>query len=397
MRWLRRWRFEVFLGALAAVELVTVATAHAAHKPAALIVTGLSVAVLAGKRWQPVMALIAAFALLTVSVAVMPRSTSAQFFGTLATFAVAGTIATTLEAGIAWLAGAGMLGYAAWVDPHGGGLSDFLLSLAFGTTMWGAGLVVARRGRHVERVIEQAARADAEREERTRLALAEERATIAREMHDIVSHSLSVVVVQTLAARGTLVDVHDAAVGEVDRHLDAVETTAREALGEMRRMLGLLHDEHDEHDDDTVEPSPGLRHLDDLVARACPGPSAIQLQVQHELELPRGLELAIYRIVQEALTNLVKHAPGAAANVSIRTAGERLVVAVTNTACPHAPADPPVGAGRGLVGIRERAALYDGCVTAGPTADGGFAVTVAFPTAAGGLSRESTERVETPT
>ena len=161
-------------------------------------------------------------------------------------------------------------------------------------------------------------------------------------------------------------------------------------------MLGLLHDEHDEHDD-TVEPSPGLRHLDDLVARAGPGSSAIRLQVQPELELPRGLELAIYRIVQEALTNLVKHAPGAAANVSIRAEGEQLLVAVTNAACPRAPANPPVGAGRGLVGIRERAALYNGCVTAGPTADGGFSVTVAFPAATGKIPRESIHRVETPT
>ena len=392
MQTLRRWRFEVFLVALAAVELATVAGADVRHKPAALMITALSVAVLAGTRWQPLTAVVTAFALLTVSVAVMPRSTTAQFFGTLATFAIAGAVCTEREAVLAWLAGAGMLGYAAWVDPFGSGLPDFLLSLAFGSTMLGAGMLVARRGRHVAHVVEQAARAEADQQAATRRALAEERATIARELHDVVSHGLSVVVVQTVAARGVLGDVHDDAGAEVDRHLAAVETTARDALGEMRRMLGLLQADDDHAVDDEVAPAASLGQLDELLARIAPGRPQVCLDVDERLELPAGLELAIYRIIQEALTNVVKHAPGASVYVEIHQSGGRIVLRVVNGPGPQPPADPPLGAGRGLVGIRERAALYDATAAAAPTPDGGFAVTVTFPATAGESRRPITAR-----
>lgn len=377
MQRLRRWRFEVFLALLAAAEVASVATADIGHKAGALVVTALSVAVLAGRRWQPLAATVAAFAALTVGLAIMPRSTTAQFFGTLATFAIAGAVNREREAMIAWLAGAGMLGYASWVDPFGGGTPDFLLSLAFGTTMWGAGLLVARRGRHVRDVLRQAEEAEREREAQTRRALAEERATIARELHDVVSHGLSVVIVQTLAARSVLGDVRDAAAGKVDRHLDAVESTARDALAEMRRMLGLLHSVSD--DTGTASPAPGLRHLEELVDRVAPGQARIQLHVDDGIELPPGLELAVYRIVQEALTNVVKHAPGSAVDVTVRRSHDHLTVTVANGSAPDPPAHAPVGGGRGLIGIRERAALYGGTVDAGPTPDGGFAVTATFP------------------
>jgi signal transduction histidine kinase len=392
MAWLRRWRFEAFLVALAAVEVATVAAVHVSHKPAALVITALSVGVLAGKRWQPLAALIAAFALLTLSVAVMPRSTSAQFFGTLATFAIAGTLRTALEAGLAWLAGAAMLGYAAWVDPLGGGASDFLLSLAFGTTMWGAGLLVARRGRHLAATIERAARAESERLAHTRRALAEERATIARELHDLVSHGLSVTIVQTVAARSVLADVRDPAVSEVDRHLQAAEATARDALNEMRRMLGLLQNEDGELNSADRPPTSGLRQLDELVARVAPGRPAVRLSIDEDLCVAPGLELAMYRIVQEGLTNVVKHAPGAAVDVEIHRSDNRVTLSVTNTAAVHPLANPPVGAGRGLMGVRQRAALYDGSVSAGSTPDGGYALVVAFPATPGRDAEQAPRR-----
>jgi signal transduction histidine kinase len=378
MERLRRWRFEVFLAVLAAVELASVAAAHVPHKPAALVITAASVAVLAGRRWQPLTAVIAAFALLTLSVAVVPHSTTAQFFGTLVTFAIAGTIGTLVETGFAWLAGAAMLGYAAWIDPFGGGLSDFALSLAFGTTMCGAGLLVTRRGRHLALTIEQAARAEADREARTRRALADERAAIARELHDVVSHGLSVAIVQTVAARSVLADVHGPAAAEVDRHLDAVEATARDALGEMRRMLGLL--QNDDGGAGVADPTPasGLRQLEDLGARIAPD-GRVRFTVDEGGDLGPGLELAIYRIVQEGLTNVVKHATGAPVEVEVRRTAGEVVATVTNGPPAGRLDNPPVGAGRGLVGIRERAALYGGEVSAAPTTDGGFALSVRFP------------------
>ncbi len=378
MHRLATWRFELFVLALAAVEVASVAAADVAHEPAALVTTLVSALALLGCRWQPLAATVAAFGALTVSLAVQPTSTTAQFFGTLATFAVAGAVNREREAVIAWGAGAGLLGYAAWVDPYGGGAPDFLLSLAFGTTMWGAGLLVARRGRHVRAAVEHARQADELHRQQTAQALSQERAAIARELHDVVSHGLSVVVVQTVAARSRLQDVAGAAGGDVDRHLAAVEDTARDALGEMRRMLGLLHQAGDA-DVSFDGPAPGLRHVDDLVERVMRGQGATSLRVDCPSELPAGLELAVYRIIQEALTNVVKHAPGASVEVEVAQGAD----AVQLTVCNGPPSRPagtgPAAGGHGLVGVRERVALYGGAVTAQPTADGGFRLAATFP------------------
>jgi len=383
MHMLARWRLELFLAALAAVELATVANTHVARKPAALVITALSVGVLFGRRWQPLAATVAAFAALTASVAVMPRSTTAQFFGTLATFAIAGAVNREREATVAWIAGAGMLAYAAWVDPFGSGAADFGLSLAFCTAMWGAGLLVARRGRHATQAREEAAAVARDSEMRTRNALAEERAAIARELHDVVSHGLSVVVVQTLAARSVLSDISEPEAEEVDRHLDAVESSARDALAEMRRMLGLLQNTEDAVSNGTsgaVTPAPGLAHLGDLVTRVTGGRGHVQLNVAEQLGLPAGVELAAYRITQEALTNVVKHAPGAAVAVVVEQRQHQVTVSVTNGPSPAPGIDPPIGAGRGLIGARERAALYGGTVDAAPTGDGGYRLVATLPT-----------------
>lgn len=395
MRWLTRWWFEAVLAALLAVELATVAAATVARKPTALAVTAVSVLVLLGWRWQPLASTIAAFAALTVSVAVMPQSTTAQFFGTLGTFVVAGAVNREREAVVAWAAGAGMLAYAAWVDPFGGGAPDFALSLAFATTMWAAGLLVARRGRHVRQALRRAEDAERAREAATARALSDERARIARELHDVVSHGLSVVVVQTLAARGALADLCAPDAEKVDRHLDAVESTARDALGEMRRMLGLLQSTDTRNAGAAVAESPsaaapGLRHLDDLVERATAGLDDVRLQVDSDLELPAGLELAVFRIVQEALTNVVKHSPGSSVDISVSNVAERVRVSVHNTAATGRPTSPRAGSGRGLVGMRERVALYGGTLDAGTTSDGGFRVEAVIPASSSVDAQDST-------
>jgi signal transduction histidine kinase len=389
MHRLATWRLEVFVVVLAALEVVSVlVTAEVSHRAVALVVTLLSVLVLLGARWQPLAATVAAFSALTVSLAVQPTSTTAQFFGTLATFAIAGAVNREREAVVAWCAGAAMLGYAAWVDPYGGGAPDFLLSLAFGTTMWGAGLVVARRGRHV-RAAQDQARADRARHERdTAAAVAQERAAIARELHDVVSHGLSVVVVQSVAARSRLRDidtsavetsaVQTSAVQTVDRHLAAVEETAREALSEMRRMLGLLQ-QGSETPAVPAPPAPGLAHLQDLVDRVMTGQGPASVRLECTGDLPAGVELTIYRLVQEGLTNVVKHAPGAAVEVAVVQHAGAVDVAVTNGPARRA-AEPtePAGGGHGLVGVRERVSLYDGQVRAQPTTDG-FCLAATLP------------------
>ena len=380
-RWLRQHLLDVFLVLLAAAEVASVVAGPAGHRPTAAALSAVSALVFLGRRWQPLAVSIAAFAALTVLDVVMPQATLAQFFGVLVTFALAGAINREREAVAAWLAGAGMLAYAAFVNPYGGGTGDFALSLAFGTMLWGAGLLVSRRARQTEAAELRAQLAERDRQEQARRAVVEERARIARELHDIVSHGLSVVVLQTLAARAELQDG-----GNVDRHLDAVESTARDALGEMRRMLGLLQTDDLEAagpasaggpEGPTAGPG-SLRSLVDRAASAGISMASVEVPAEAEAELPSGLELAVYRVVQESLTNAAKHAPGSSVALAVRRGDGEVVVSVTNSAV-NAPSHAPAGAGQGLIGMRQRAELYGGSLNAGPTADGGFAVTAVFP------------------
>jgi signal transduction histidine kinase len=244
--------------------------------------------------------------------------------------------------------------------------------------MWGAGVLVRRRTRDTAAAVLRAERAERDQEEQARRAVAEERARLARELHDVVSHGLSVIVLQTMAARAGLADGSG---DDVDRHLDTVEEIARESLGEMRRMLGLLQSE------DLVgpvegaapaAPAPGLSSLPALIDRADAAGLRVTADLDADAELPSGLELSIYRVVQEALTNAVKHAPGSAVALAVRVDGERAVVTVTNDAGVPLPRLPE-GAGHGLIGMRQRTALYGGTLSAGPTAGGGFSVIATFP------------------
>jgi len=384
----RRLRLELFVVAMAAGELVAVLTAdNVPSKPVAAVLTAVSALVLLGRRWQPLVVSVAAFAVMPLGVSAMPETTGAQFLALLATFAIVGAINTDRDAVIAWAAGAGALAYVAWVDPNAAGWEDFLLSLAFCSAMWAAGRLVSRRTLQAVALADLARRAELEQQDRTRLALAEERARIARELHDVVSHGLSVVVVQTLAARSTLADLDtadglDTAV--VDRHLDAVESTARDSLAEMRRMLGLLHLDDSAGDEpvDAAAPAPGLRHLHQLVERArSAGLDVDDSQIDVGIALPAGLELAVFRVIQEALTNAVKHAPGSHVDVALCSAAGAASIEIVDDGGRHASARP-AGAGHGLVGMRERVALYGGTLTAGPLPAGGFRVRAEFPVGA---------------
>jgi signal transduction histidine kinase len=250
--------------------------------------------------------------------------------------------------------------------------------MAFATTMWGAGVLVRHRTRDTRVAVLRAEQAERDRQEQARLAVAEERARIARELHDVVSHGLSVVVLQTMAARAGL--PADGSAPEVDRHLEAVEEVARESLGEMRRMLGLLQaDDLAPPSGTPSAPAPGLRSLPALLDRAAAaGLSITAADLPTDAGLPASLELSVYRVVQEALTNVVKHAPNAAVVVAVTVNGGQAVVTVTNGAGTAAP-DAPEGAGHGLVGMRQRTDLFGGTLVAGPTPEGGFAVTATFP------------------
>jgi signal transduction histidine kinase len=201
--------------------------------------------------------------------------------------------------------------------------------------------------------------------------IAAERARIARELHDVVGHGISIVVLQVVAALGMLESGNHEA---TRRRLLATERSARDTLAEMRRLLELL-DERDA----PLAPQPGLTDVERLISDAREVGVEIDLRATGaRVELPAGLELAAYRVVQEALTNVIKHAQPRRAHVRIAYGTDKLVVEVLDEGTGVAR---PLRGGRGLAGMRERVALYDGVLEVGPRADGGFAVSARFPLA----------------
>ncbi|MEU0674402.1 histidine kinase [Streptomyces sp. NPDC006172] len=217
-----------------------------------------------------------------------------------------------------------------------------------------------------------------DQEDNMRRAVEEERARIAAELHDVVTHNVSVMVIQAGAAR----TVMDAAPERSKRALLAVEAGGRAAMAELRHVMGLLAAPDTGRPDspaDGLEPQPGLGRLDALIerVRAAGTPVGVAMSLPPD-PLPPGVDLAAYRVVQEALTNTIKHAPGAGASVAVGYTGDLLEIEVTDTgAGRNAPrAD---GNGRGLIGLRERLAVYGGELTAGPTLAGGYRIKARVP------------------
>jgi signal transduction histidine kinase len=237
---------------------------------------------------------------------------------------------------------------------------------------WLAG--AALRGRRLEaaELATRAARLEREREEQARLAVAEERARIARELHDVIAHHVTVMTVQAGAVRRLLTP-------DQERERDTllgVERTGREALNEMRRLLGMLRATDEPG---ALAPQPSLRHLDSLAEQL--RDAGLPVEVRFEgtpVELPLGLDLSAYRIVQEALTNTLKHAGGARARVVVRYREREVELEIADDGQGTTNG---TGSGSGLVGMRERAALVGGEVEAGPAADGGYAVRARLPLA----------------
>ncbi|MFF7867536.1 sensor histidine kinase [Streptomyces qaidamensis] len=214
-------------------------------------------------------------------------------------------------------------------------------------------------------------------EEAMRRAVAEERARIAAELHDVVTHNVSVMVIQAGAAR----KVMDVVPEQSKEALLAVEAGGRAAMAELRHVMGLLA-APDHERPDGLEPQPGLAQLDALVARVRAAGTPVSVGVSLPPEpLPSGVDLAAYRVVQEALTNTIKHARGAEASVAIGYTDDCLEIEVTDTGGVK-DAPPVESNGRGHMGLRERLAVYDGELTAGPTPNGGYRVAARIPRSA---------------
>jgi signal transduction histidine kinase len=235
---------------------------------------------------------------------------------------------------------------------------------------WLLGFALRERSAQADAAEERAVQAEREREAAARVAAAEERARIARELHDIVAHTVSVMVLQVGAVRHRLPEAH----ADDATALRGVEQTGRAALGEMRRLLGALRREGEQLE---LAPRPGLARLETLVEEVGLAGLPVRLHVAGTpVAVPPALDLSAYRIVQEGLTNALKHAHASAADVTVRYATDELEIEVRDDGVGVAGGN---GAGYGLVGIRERVRIYGGEMTAGAAEGGGFALRARLP------------------
>jgi signal transduction histidine kinase len=236
---------------------------------------------------------------------------------------------------------------------------------------WWLGDGTRRRQQAVAAARERAAELERAREELARRAVVEERLRIARELHDVVAHSMSIIAVQS----GVGAHVLDSQPEEARKALAAVEATSRQALAEMRRLLGVLRQEAEPSG--SLTPSPGLAEVDALAADVARAGARVEVRIEGTRpELPLGLDLSAYRIVQEALTNVVRHAGPATARVHIRYAPDTVDIEVVDDG--HGTGTGRTD-GHGIAGMRERAALYGGSLDAGPLPGGGFRVAAHLP------------------
>ena len=254
-------------------------------------------------------------------------------------------------------------------------LSAGVTTAVVGMAAWLAGNAIRDRQARANALAERTRQLEREQALSAQVAVAEERARIARELHDVVAHSVSIMVVQAGAAR---VQLGQASGPAVDA-LRSVEATGREALTELRRLLGLLTEEAEVAE---LAPSPGLDQLDTLLARVGDAGLPVSLRVEGSPRpLPPGLDLTAYRIVQEALTNGLKHARGAPTEVVLRYTEDSLSIDVLNSSPPLGSSEEAQvnGSGRGLVGIQQRVALYGGHVETRAHPSGSFALHARLP------------------
>jgi signal transduction histidine kinase len=321
------------------------------------------------------------FALVLVSVALQvmliddPRSDQPPFQHWLALLVIFYSLGANAERRRALVAGAlggGVFLAADLVDllTGGAGLEDtmpawFMLAAAYG-------IGFALRGQRIQSTLlaHRAERLEREREQKARLAVAEERVRIARELHDVVAHAISVIVVQAQAGQRVL-EGEQASAREA---LGSIETTGRQALVEMRRLLGILRKEDREL---ALAPRPSVAYLDVLAKRVREAGLPVELHVEGEARpLPPGVDLSAYRIVQEALTNALKHAGPASAQVVVRYRAEEVELEISDDG--RGVVDGREG-GHGLVGMHERAALVGGQVESGTNGGRGFTVRARLP------------------
>lgn len=264
------------------------------------------------------------------------------------------------------------LAIAAFVTDDGDGFhwGDIIFGALVVGGPWAAGLTIRLRRQSERSLTLRTAELERDQEQRAREAVAEERARIARELHDVVAHAISVVVVQSRGGRKVL-DRDPAAARTA---FDSIERTGEQALGEMRRLLGMLREDDEGR---SRAPQPSLERLEALVDEMRASGLPVELEIEGAPNgIPPGIDVSGYRIVQEALTNVLKHAGPAIAHVGVRFSADAVEIDVVDDGRGGLTAP---GTGNGLLGIRERVAVVGGEIEAGPRSEGGFAVRARLP------------------
>jgi signal transduction histidine kinase len=316
---------------------------------------------LALRRTVPVAVLVATSAAYTGYIAAGFVPTFNWWGPVLAFYTVAAQRPPRTTAPAALLLGAVLL-YSGLVVPEFPAVVAWAQALVVPGAAWGLGDVSRRLAAAKEEL-------RARQEERTARALTDERLRIARELHDVVAHHLSVISMQA----GLADYVFDSDSETARKAVTTIGTTSRETLEEMRRLLNLLR-----ASEAPDAPTPGLAGIAPLIARLQGSGVEVSLDTSGDLDdLPPGLQLTVYRVVQEALTNVLKHVGPCTAEVTVRRSATRLTTTVTNS--PPLVPIPAARHGHGLIGMRERARIYHGTLTAGPLGDGGFLVELVVP------------------
>ena len=270
---------------------------------------------------------------------------------------------------------AGIVGLVALITPvlyeTDYGFVPFVFHLLVFPAAWVLGDNVRTRRAYYSALEEKALRLERERDEQARRAVAEEQARIARELHDVLAHNVSVMVVQAAAAQ----DVFDSRPARAREALRSIEQTGRSALQELRRLLGAVRT-----DDAELAPQPGLSLLPELVDQVRCAGLAVELHVDgRPRPLGAGLDLAAYRVVQEALTNTLKHAHASTADVQVVYDGGRVELVVADDGVGPSGNGSGGNGGHGLIGMRERVALYGGELETAARPGGGFLVRASLP------------------
>jgi signal transduction histidine kinase len=380
--WLRRYRAPVLWLAAVGMFLLSVQMLVEsggiwevlAPVEAALIALPLALAASTPLRAWRLQVLVAAVAPVFVPAAGWvgpPWPATLVFVALYVTLAVAVRLRLHLLVGV-WLVTDAVILWSYVVAGRGmGDLNEAYVAIVFATILIAYGYLIGTRRRLQSELVEGRRR---EQEEQARSTLLEERARIARELHDVVAHHMSVIAVRAETAPFRIPGLPEA----VKDDMAETSAIAREALTEMRRLLGVLRGADG---DAERAPQPGMDRLEGLVAAVRGAGLAVDLRVVGDQRaLPSGVELSAYRIMQEALSNTLRHAPGARAAVEVHYEPGRLWLRVRNDP-PPVPGERPAPAapGHGIVGMRERAAMLGGTLAAGPTDDGGYLVEATLP------------------